>query len=229
MNQDKRCLLIIDDEARIRRALKDFFSASGFSVLEAANGEEGLKVYYDNNTVIDLILLDVMMPQMDGFTMLKELREFSMTPVIMLTAKGEEYDQISGFVQGADDYIPKPFSPSLLLLRVEALLKRAGKDVDQDISVGPISLNQRKRSAAVDGVEISLTRREFDLLTCFILNRDLTITREKLLDNVWGYNFDGDIRTVDTHVKQLRLKLGEYGSWIKTVYRVGYCFEVPKK
>lgn len=228
MNLDKRCLLIVDDETRIRRALKDFFGASGFCVLEAADGEEGLQVFCDNNTAVDLILLDVMMPKMDGFTMLKELREFSMVPVIMLTAKGEEYDQISGFVQGADDYVSKPFSPSLLLLRVEAMLKRVGKDVDQDIVIGPIHLSRHKRSATLKGETLNLTRREFDLLTCFALNRDLTVTREQLLDNVWGYNFDGDMRTIDTHVKQLRIKLGEYGSWIKTIYRVGYCFEVPK-
>ena len=226
MFQDKRCLLIVDDEARIRRALYDFFTASGFYVLEAADGEEALDLFYKNNTRVDLVLLDVMMPRLDGFSMLKELRETSLVPVIMLTAKGEEYDQIAGFVQGADDYVSKPFSPSLLLLRVEALLKRVGKDGEQGLDLGPLQLNLLKRTAFLQETPLSLTRREFDLLTYFIMNRNITITREQLLNAVWGYDFDGDIRTVDTHIKQLRLKLGECGAWIKTVYRVGYCFEV---
>ncbi len=228
MYEDKRCLMIVDDESRIRRALKDFFTASGFSVLEAADGEEALELFYANNTVVDLILLDVMMPRLDGFAMLKELRESSMVPVIMLTAKGEEYDQIAGFVQGADDYVSKPFSPSVLLLRVESLLKRVGKDSEQGLDIGIMHLNLLKRRAYINETPLNLTRREFDLLTYFIMNRNITISRDQLLNSVWGYDFEGDARTVDTHVKQLRTKLGDCGAWIKTVYRVGYCFEVSE-
>lgn len=225
MYGEKRCLLIVDDEARIRRALKDFFSTSDFYVFEAADGEEGLEIFYEHNTQVDLILLDVMMPKLDGYAMLKELRASSLTPVIMLTAKGEEYDQIAGFVQGADDYVSKPFSPSLLLLRVEALLKRVGKDGNTGLDIGPLHVSLLRRTAMLNEAPLVLTRREFDLLTCFIMNRGITITREQLLNSVWGYDFEGDARTVDTHVKQLRLKLGVCGAWIRTVYRVGYCFE----
>lgn len=228
MVQETRCLLVVDDEARIRRALKDFFISSGFSVLEAADGEEALALFYEHNTQIDLILLDVMMPKLDGFSMLRELRKSSLVPVIMLTAKGEEYDQIAGFVQGAYDYVGKPFSPSLLLLRVEALLKRIGKDQAQGLDIGALHLNLLKRAAFLREEPLNLTRREFDLLTHFIMNRNITITREQLLNSVWGYDFDGDARTVDTHVKQLRTKLKECGAWIKTIYRVGYCFEVDE-
>lgn len=227
MYEGKRCILVVDDEARIRRALKDFLSAAGFFVLEAGDGEEGLAQFYAHNTEIDLILLDVMMPKRDGLSVLRELREASLVPVILLTARGEEYDQIAGFTQGADDYIAKPFSPSLLLLRVEALLKRLGKDGAQGIVLGPLQIQPLQHTASLRGKALTLTRREFDLLTYFVMNRGITITRDQLLNNVWGYDFEGEARTVDTHVKQLRTKLGRYSFWIKTVYRIGYRFEGP--
>lgn len=226
MKDDKRCLLIIDDEKRIRRAVKDFLAASGFYILEAADGEEGYEVFYQNIADIDLILLDVMMPGQDGFTLLKKIRETSIVPVIMLTAKGEAYDQIRGFQCGADDYIAKPFVPSLLLLRLEAILKRVGKDVSQELQIGNICINLQRRLVKIDGETLEMTRREYDLLTYFIMNRGITLTREQLLNGVWGYDYEGDFRTVDTHVKQLRIKLGSYAEYIKTIFRIGYCFEV---
>ncbi len=229
MKNDKRCLLIIDDEKKIRRAVKDFLVASGFCILEAADGEEGYEVYYQNIADIDLILLDVMMPKQDGFSLLKKIRETSFVPVILLTAKGESYDQIKGFKCGADDYIAKPFVPSLLLLRLEAILKRVGKDSSQELQIGNICINLQRRLVKISGETLDMTRREYDLLTYFIMNKGITLTREQLLNGVWGYDYEGDFRTVDTHVKQLRIKLGIYAEYIKTIFRIGYCFEVKNE
>jgi DNA-binding response OmpR family regulator len=172
-----------------------------------------------------MILLDVMMPRMDGFEVLKEIREFSFIPVIMLTAKGEELDQLMGFKKGADDYIPKPFSPSLLLARMEAVFRRVGKNEANELSAGAISLNTLKRLVTVDGKPVELTPKEFDLLFFLLLNQAVTVSREQILDTVWGYEFDGDARTVDTHVKQLRTKIGNYSDYIKTIHKVGYRLE----
>ena len=229
MKDDKRCLLIIDDEKKIRRAVKDFLVASGFYILEAADGEDGYEVYYQNIADIDLILLDVMMPKQDGFSLLKKIRETSFVPVILLTAKGEAYDQIKGFKCGADDYIAKPFVPSLLLLRLEAILKRVGKDSSQELQIGNICINLQRRLVKICGETLDLTRREYDLLTYFIMNKGITLTREQLLNGAWGYDYEGDFRTVDTHVKQLRIKLGIYAEYIKTIFRIGYCFEVKNE
>jgi len=236
MIENKRCILIADDEVKIVRALKDFFKSNQFYVLEAYDGQQALDIYFEYNTQIDLILLDVMMPILDGFAVLKELRDrMSLTPIIMITARGEDYDQIHGFHCGADDYLAKPFSPSLLLARVEAVLKRVGKDSFSEIKEGGIVVNSMKRSAFVlestnkSGRELDLTKREFDLLFYFMINISLTFSREQILNAVWGYDFDGDIRTIDTHVKQLRVKLGEKGEYIKTVHRVGYQFVIPSE
>lgn len=229
MRDNKRLILIVDDEERIVRVLRDYLSALGYGVLCAYDGEEALEVFYANNTDIDLILLDVMMPKMDGIAVLNELRETSLVPVIFLTAKGEEYDQIRGFRSGADDYIVKPFSQSVLVLRIEALMQRLGKSDSRPLTAGGLSVDQVRRLATADDVPMDLTRREFDLLSYFISNEGRTLTREQLLNGVWGYDFDGELRTVDTHVKQLRSKLGDYAPYLKTIFRVGYQFQSPEE
>ena len=230
MVENKRCILIADDEPKMVRALRDFFVANSFFVLEAKDGLEALDVFCENSNVIDIILLDVMMPRQDGLTTLKLIRESSsLTPVILLTAKGEEYDQLSGFSCGADDYITKPFSPSLLLARVAAVLRRFGKDAQNDIVAGRLSINATARTVYLSGKELELTRREYDLLYYLMVNRKLTFSREQLLNNVWGYDFEGGNRTVDTHIRQLRNKLGDCADYIKTVHCVGYQFEVPNE
>ncbi len=227
MRDNKRLILVVDDEVRIVRVLRDYLSALGYSVLCAYDGEEALDLFYANNTDIDLILLDVMMPKLDGLSVLNELRKTSLVPVIFLTAKGEEYDQIRGFRSGADDYIVKPFSQSVLVLRIEALMQRLGKAESRPLTAGGLSVDQVRRLATCDGVAMELTRREFDLLAYLISNEGRTLTREQLLNGVWGYDFDGELRTVDTHVKQLRSKLGEYACYVKTIFRVGYQFQIP--
>ncbi|MCC8073033.1 MAG: response regulator transcription factor [Clostridiales bacterium] len=227
MIDNKRCILIVDDEVKMVRALRDFFKANKFHVLEAYDGGEALDMYYEYNTKIDIMLLDVMMPVQDGFSVLKELRDQAcLVPIIMLTAKGEEYDQLKGFHCGADDYISKPFSPSLLLARVEAVLRRFGKAATDEITAGALTINTGKRIVSVDGNDLDLTRREYELLLYLVVNESMTFSREQLLDNVWGYDFDGSIRTVDTHIKQLRVKLAPHSDYIKTIHCVGYQFSV---
>lgn len=227
MIDNKRCILIADDEHRMMRAVKDFLVAQNFYIIEAFDGEEALNQYYKYNKNIDLILLDIMMPFYNGIEVLKKLRmEWCLTPVIMLTARGEEYDQVAGFEAGADDYITKPFSPTLLLLRIEAMLKRTGKGIHDELVGGEIMMNLALRTATCNKEKMELTKREFDLLSFFISNKNLIFTREQLLNSVWGFDFDGDCRTVDTHVKQLRIKLGTLSYYIKTVHRIGYKFEV---
>ncbi len=226
MLENKRCILIADDEKRMVRAIKDYLSAKDFYILEAYDGEETLSVYYKYNQNIDLILLDVMMPVYNGMEVLEKLRnDEAKTPVIMLTARGEEYDQVAAFEKGADDYITKPFSPTLLLLRIEAMLKRLGKGTYEEITCGAITINATLRSVYFGGVQVELTKREFDLILFLVSNKNMIFTREQLLNSVWGYGFEGDSRTVDTHIKQLRIKLGENASMIKTVHRVGYKLE----
>jgi DNA-binding response OmpR family regulator len=215
----------VDDEVKITKALRDFFNARGYRTLEAYDGGQALDVFYEHNTKIDLLLLDVMMPVADGFSVLKEIRRDSNVPAIMLTARAEEYDQITGFRHGADDYIPKPFSTSLLLARVEAVLKRAGRGPAGEIEIGPLRVNPARRFVSLDGERVELTPKEFDLLHCLVANRNRALTREQILNEVWGYAFEGDARTVDTHIKQLRGKLAACGECIKTVHRIGYRFE----
>ncbi len=223
----KICILIVDDEHNIVRALKDFFAAKKFAVLEAFDGEQGLNLALARKSEIDLIVLDVMMPKCDGFSLLRQIREQGVnTPVIMLTAKSESYDELTGFSLGADDYVAKPFSPSVLLARVQALLKRVGKGEQDTFKAGAITLDQSARLCTLDGAVLELTKREFDLLCFFMRSERTTLSREQLLNTVWGYDFDGDVRTVDTHVKQLRVKLLHCAGYIRTVHRVGYCFEV---
>ncbi|WP_317853719.1 response regulator transcription factor [Chakrabartyella piscis] len=227
MVNGKICIMVVDDDTRMVRGISDSLRFAGYEVMSAGNGEEALEVFYEQVDKIDLILLDVMMPVRDGYYVLSTIRdERHMTPIIMLTAKDEEYDQLRGFRLGADDYIGKPFSISLLLARIEAVMKRSGKLVAEDLVVGGIAINISKRSCVNDGTTMELTKREFELLYFFLLHPSLIFTREHLLNQVWGYDFEGDSRTVDTHIKQLRIKLGEKSTYIKTVHRVGYKFEV---
>lgn len=227
MVNGKICIMVVDDDARMVRGISDSLRFAGYEVMLAGNGEEALEVFYKQVDKIDLILLDVMMPIRDGYYVLSTIREERhMTPIIMLTAKDEEYDQLRGFRLGADDYIGKPFSISLLLARIEAVMKRSGKLVAEDLTVGGISINISKRSCSNNGSTMELTKREFELLYFFLLHPSLIFTREHLLNQVWGYDFEGDSRTVDTHIKQLRIKLGKQSIYIKTVHRVGYKFEV---
>ncbi len=217
----------MDDETRMLRGLKDFLLANGYHILTAENGQEALNIFYENNNIIDLILLDVMMPILDGYEVLKEIRNNkNLIPIIMLTAKGEETSQLSGFSGGADDYIIKPYSLSILLARIEAVLKRSGKIKSEDLIAENLRINAVKRMFFLDEKEIDLTKREFDLLLYLMTNPKQIFSREQLLNAVWGYDFDGDFRTVDTHIKQLRIKLFDSAKFIKTVHRIGYKFEV---
>ncbi|MFI3255067.1 MAG: response regulator transcription factor [Eubacteriales bacterium] len=228
MKGTQKAILIVDDEARIVRVLADYLTASGYAVFEAFDGEEALDVFAAHNTEIDLILLDVMMPKLDGTEVLEEIRKTSLVPVIFLTAKGTEYDQIRGFQSGADDYMVKPFSQSVLVLRIEAIMNRVGKSNQQSIEVGALSLNQTSRTALLGEKVLELTRREFDLLAFFMLHVGQILSREQLLNGVWGYDFTGELRTVDTHVKQLRSKFGKENPLVKTVFGIGYRMEVPE-
>lgn len=226
MLDNKICILIIDDEKRMAQGLEMFFASKGYEVMTAFDGQEGLDIYYAHNAKIDLILLDVMMPIMTGIEVLKELRDNQdLVPVIMLTAKSEEYDQLEGFNLGADDYVCKPFLPSLLQARIDSVLKRSLKGVREDKMIGNVTISQVKSCVYVGEVDIELTRREFELIQYLELNKGMALSREQILNGVWGYDFDGDIRTVDTHIKQLRIKLGEQATLIKTVHRVGYMME----
>lgn len=218
-------VLIVDDEARMRKLVKDFLVKKDYIILEAADGEEALEVFFNNND-ISLILLDVMMPKMDGFEVLKEIRKTSKVPVIILTAKGDEEDELKGFELGVDEYISKPFSPKILAARVDALLRRANKLDEGVIVVGNIELNKPSHIVKVCGNIIELSYKEFELLVYFIENKDIALSREKILNNVWNYDYFGDARTIDTHVKKLRAKLTKDADYIKTIWGMGYKFEV---
>lgn len=223
----KGTILIVDDEDRIRRMLKDFLTISSYDILEAVDGEDALEIFFKESANIHLILLDVMMPVMDGFEMLKELRQYSEVPVIMLTAKGEEYDQLNGFKHGADDYISKPFLPSILLAHIEAVLKRTNKLLKK-IDIGLIHIEPGQRKVWIGEQQQDFTPKEYELLLYFIENKNVVLSRDTILNAVWGFDYDGDLRTVDTHVKQLRGKLTSDCNYIKTVHGVGYRFEVEE-
>lgn len=218
-------ILVADDEDRIRKLVGDFLSRKGYDIIEAADGGEALRIA-NQDTPPDLIILDVMMPVLDGWTVLSEIRRKSNVPVILLTAKSTESDQLGGFRLGADDYITKPFSPSLLVARVEALLKRGGKITDNRRVCGDISIDDIAHVAYVKDTPLELTPKEYNLLLYFLDNKGVALSREKILNGVWNYDYFGDLRTVDTHVKQLRSKLGESGNMIVTVRGVGYRLEV---
>ncbi len=217
-------ILMADDEERMRKLVKDFLKKNGHEVLEAGDGEEALACFYANPD-IDLVILDVMMPKVDGYEVLREIRSQSKIPVIMLTAKSTEKDELMGFELGVDEYITKPFSPKILVARVEALLRRSTASSDEILEAGGIVLNKSAHFVSIDGKEIELSFKEFELLSYFMENKGIALSREKILNSVWNYDYFGDARTIDTHVKKLRAKLGDRGDAIKTIWGMGYKFE----
>lgn len=224
---DKIKILVVDDESRMRKLVHDFLAREGYEVVEAADGEEALDIFYSDKE-ISLIVLDVMMPKINGWEVCREIRKISKLPIIMLTAKGDESDELNGFEIGADEYISKPFSPKILVARVTALLRRANKIGETaDIrEAGGIVMDKTAHTVAIDGQNIDLSVKEFELLDYFMNNRGIALSRERILDSVWSYDYFGDARTIDTHVKKLRSKMGEKGDYIKTVWGVGYKFEI---
>ena len=222
---EKIKILVVDDEERMQKLLKDFLKMKDYEVLLAGNGEEAIDLFFKEKSIA-LIILDVMMPKMDGWTALKTIREHSKVPVIMLTARSEENDELKGFDYGADEYISKPFSPKILVARVEALLRRSGVQKEELLEVGGIVIDEAAHSVTVDGKPIELSFKEYELLQYFVENKGIALSREKILNNVWNYDYCGDARTIDTHVKKLRAKLMDKGDYIKTVWGMGYKFEV---
>ena len=218
-------ILVVDDEARMRKLVKDFLTIKGFIVLEAQDGEQALKVF-DENKDIKLILLDVMMPKLDGFETLEVLRQYSKVPVIMLTARSEERDELLGYKLGVDEYITKPFSPKILVARVEAVLRRTIGESEEKLVACAIEIDKVARRVYIDQKTVDLSFKEYELLTYFIENKGIALSREKILSSVWNYDYFGDARTIDTNVKKLRAKMGERGDYIKTVWGMGYKFEV---
>lgn len=223
MNRIK--ILVVDDESRMRKLVHDFLAKNNYEVLEAENGEQAVDLFFEKND-IDLIILDVMMPKMDGWQVCKQIRQYSSVPILMLTAKSDERDELLGFELGVDEYISKPFSPKILVARVEAVLRRAGTVATETTEIGGIVLDKSAHTVTVDGAEIDLSVKEFELLAYFIDNKGMALSRERILNNVWNYDYFGDARTIDTHVKKLRSKMGEKGDYIKTIWGMGYKFEV---
>ena len=222
---DRLKVLVVDDESRMRKLVRDFLVKSSFDVLEADNGEQAVDIFLREKDIA-LILLDVMMPKMDGWQVCREIRAYSKVPIIMLTAKSDEQDELLGFQLGVDEYITKPFSPKILVARVEAILRRTNpQGQDKLLSCGSICVDKEAHQVTIDGQEVELSYKEFELLTYFIENRGIALSREKILNNVWNYDYFGDARTIDTHVKKLRSKLGEQGNMIKTVWGMGYKLE----
>ena len=226
----KNCkILVIDDESRMRKLVRDFLTKKGYEVLEAANGEEAMEIFYEDKD-IDLLILDVRMPKMDGWEVCREVRKTSRVPIIMLTAKADERDELLGFELGVDEYVTKPFSPKILVARVEAILRRSNVNTDDGIiRIGDITMNKNAHEVFVGNQPIELSFKEFELLAYFIENQGIALSRERILNNVWNYDYFGDARTIDTHVKKLRNKLGERGGYIKTIWGMGYKFEVTKE
>ena len=218
--------LVVDDEPRMRKLVKDFLSAKGYEILEAGDGEEAVERFMSDRE-IDLLILDVMMPKMDGWEVVKAVRQYSRVPIIMLTARGEERDELLGFRLGVDEYISKPFSPKILVARVEALLRRSlpGAGQQDILSAGGIVVDKTAHEVKIDGVPVELSFKEFELLSYFMENQGIALSREKILNNVWNYDYFGDARTIDTHVKKLRAKMGEKGALIRTIWGMGYKFE----
>ena len=223
---DKVKVLVVDDEARMRKLVRDFLEREGFSVLEAEDGMRAMELFYEDKDIA-LIILDVMMPKMDGWQVCREVRQFSKVPVIMLTARSEERDELQGFELGVDEYISKPFSPKILVARAEAVLRRSNVlNTDEVSDVGGIVIDKAAHQVTIDGKGIELSFKEFELLSYFVENQGIALSREKILNNVWNYDYFGDARTIDTHVKKLRSKMGEKGNYIKTLWGMGYKFEV---
>ncbi|MDE7428111.1 MAG: response regulator transcription factor [Lachnospiraceae bacterium] len=218
-------ILVVDDEARMRKLVRDFLVKNHYEVVEAADGAEALDLFFEQND-IDLVILDVMMPKMDGWQVCREIRAYSKTPIIMLTAKADERDELLGFELGVDEYISKPFSPKILVARVEAIFRRTGQAAAESVvEAGGIRLDKQAHSVTVAGEPVELSYKEFELLAYFMENKGIALSREKILNSVWNYDYFGDARTIDTHVKKLRSKMGEKGELIKTIWGMGYKFE----
>ena len=218
-------ILIVDDETRMRQLIKDFLNKKNYKTIEAKDGEEALDVFEQYQDKIDLIILDIMMPKVDGWTVLREIRRKSKVPVIMLTARGEEQDELFGFELGVDEYISKPFSPKILVARIEAILKRVNGEKKKIRNYNGIEINEEGRTVSVDGKQIELSLREYELLKYLLDNENVALSREKILNNVWNYDYYGDSRTIDSHIKKIRHKLGKKGKYIETIRGVGYKFE----
>ena len=221
-------ILIVDDEARMRKLIKDFLTKNDYKTLEAGDGEEAIEVFEENKNKISLILLDVMMPKLDGWSVLRKIRNESQVPVIMLTARGEEQDELFGFELGVDEYISKPFSPKILVARIEAILKRINGDKEKVRDYDGIVINDQGRTVTVDGKPVDLSLREYELLKYLLDNENIALSRDKILNNVWNYDYYGDSRTIDSHIKKIRHKLGKKGKYIETVRGIGYKFEIKK-
>ncbi|HBY71011.1 MAG TPA: DNA-binding response regulator [Lachnospiraceae bacterium] len=224
---DKLKILVVDDESRMRKLVKDFLVRKNYEVIEAENGEQAIDIFFSKKDIA-LIILDVMMPKMDGWQVCREIRQFSEVPIIMLTAKGSENDELMGFDLGVDEYVSKPFSPKILVARVEAVLRRTTSSEGEVINVGGIELDKTAHQVKIDGTVVDLSFKEFELLTYFVTNQGVALSREKILNNVWNYDYFGDARTIDTHVKKLRSKMGAKGNYIKTIWGLGYKFEVEE-
>lgn len=222
---EKLKILVVDDESRMRKLVRDFLVKGGYAVLEAEDGAQAVEIFFEQNDIA-LIILDVMMPKMDGWQVCREIREYSKVPIIMLTAKSDERDELQGFELGVDEYISKPFSPKILVARVEAILRRTGQTgAEEVLEAEGICIDKAAHSVTVDGEQIELSYKEFELLTYFVENKGIALSREKILNSVWNYDYFGDARTIDTHVKKLRSKLGNKGDLIKTIWGMGYKFE----
>lgn len=225
---EKLKILVVDDESRMRKLVRDFLIRKDYEVLEAGDGEEAVDLFLEEKDIA-LIILDVMMPKMDGWQACREIRQYSKVPIIMLTAKSDERDELLGFELGVDEYISKPFSPKILVARVEAILRRTGhKEQVELLEAGGISIDKAAHQATLDGNPVELSYKEFELLTYFLENQGIALSREKILNHVWNYDYFGDARTIDTHVKKLRSKMGEKGEFIKTIWGMGYKFEVDR-
>ena len=221
-------ILVVDDESRMRKLVKDFLTKKGFTVIEAGDGEEAVDKFFEVKDIA-LIILDVMMPKMDGWQVCREIRQYSKVPIIILTAKSDEKDELQGFDLGVDEYITKPFSPKILVARVEAILRRSNVlAADDTMEAGGIELNKAAHEVLIDGKSVELSYKEFELLAYFMSNQGVALSRERILNNVWNYDYFGDARTIDTHVKKLRSKLGAKGEYIKTIWGMGYKFEVDQ-
>ncbi len=221
-------VLVVDDESRMRKLIKDFLVKKEFSVLEAEDGEKALEVYHEYKKKIGLILLDVMMPKLDGWSVLRQIRQESKVPIVMLTARGEEQDELFGFELGVDEYISKPFSPKILVARVEAILNRTKANENEVKDYGGIVIDSDGRTVKIEGKEIEMSLREYELLKYLVDNEGIALSRDKILNNVWNYDYYGDSRTIDSHIKKIRHKLGKKGKYIETMRGVGYKFEVKR-
>ncbi|MDO4261888.1 MAG: response regulator transcription factor [Eubacteriales bacterium] len=223
---EKLKILVVDDESRMRKLVRDFLVKQNYEVLEAGDGEQAVDLFFQEKDIA-LIILDVMMPKMDGWQVCREIRAYSKVPIIMLTAKSDERDELQGFDLGVDEYVTKPFSPKILVARVEAILRRSNLLTSEDVILaGGIELNKSAHLVRIDGQDVDLSFKEFELLAYFMENQGIALSREKILNNVWNYDYFGDARTIDTHVKKLRSKLGVKGELIKTIWGMGYKFEV---